>query len=205
MLERKYAILFTLLISIVVPMKVFATFITYSGTMNMWDVTDQTGRGTADLSLSMSDQLYKCSGYFQDTDEIVTITQGQPVPDGLYYVKISDWSVKTDVIGDFEGNGGGIYFSISDPSQFECVSLLNNGIRIFMADTGSIPFINYWDPNSPNYFNRVSNYWLNPHIDINNHNYGLEGSVAPVPEPTTILLLGSGLLGLAGFRKKLKK
>lgn len=28
---------------------------------------------------------------------------------------------------------------------------------------------------------------------------------APVPEPTTIILIGSGLLGLAGFRKKIKK
>ena len=33
----------------------------------------------------------------------------------------------------------------------------------------------------------------------------VQGGTAPVPEPGTILLLGSGLLGLAGFRRKVSR
>jgi len=42
-------------------------------------------------------------------------------------------------------------------------------------------------------------------MDITKFTTGSATSSAPVPEPATLLLLGSGLLGLTGFRKKLKK
>jgi hypothetical protein len=34
---------------------------------------------------------------------------------------------------------------------------------------------------------------------------GVDSGITPVPEPATMLLLGTGLIGLAGFRRKFKK
>ncbi len=48
-----------------------------------------------------------------------------------------------------------------------------------------------------------TDYWLEAHVNqgsSTNSTYVSEGS--PVPEPTTMLLLGSGLIGLAGYGKR---
>ena len=44
----------------------------------------------------------------------------------------------------------------------------------------------------------------NPKADIS-HLWGFYADTTKVPEPTTVLLLGAGLIGLAGFRRKIKK
>ncbi|MFC1822517.1 PEP-CTERM sorting domain-containing protein [Thermodesulfobacteriota bacterium] len=52
----------------------------------------------------------------------------------------------------------------------------------------------------------VTEIWIRGEYGVGVDKAGLDNvKVAPIPEPTTMLLLGSGIIGLAGIRRKFRK
>ena len=118
-------------------------------------------------------------------------------------------SVKTS--NDFEPLGGGYIYNEDAPVQIATMGN-NYGYNSFSGGT-----VEWFGPESENPLYRI-HISTNLYQDDENATFDLfwgtatcgndpiEGNAAPVPEPSTILLMGVGLLGLAGYsRKRLSK
>lgn len=203
----------------------YAALITYNGygTVRPY-VADELGGaslgssiiGQTFVSLQICDVLYDSDGNPVDTSV--------EIPSEDIYYPIVQWAVTSSNESIYSGSGksGLIFFYKPSPEMYPDVIFPD-----YFGLSGSSDGFRYSQPFAPMLYNEDLSSWpddgtLSPVIYLGSldcfspssnwyPDYGITDiyltalPTTPVPEPTTMLLISSGLVVLAGFRKKFKK